>query len=182
MQDVEGWYPDDSEVMFQPITLISNSFITTPKDLPHTWDGWGGSLSDPPSLDSCKLSLSLSDREYSELWFGTTPIEWLCKIVGSLLFADSYWLVVSTEAKYVIPNFCPWESSGQNPCKTYDRLLNIDKEDHFNKAKLHNHPLGFGSIANRPRVFKLVKLTPLSTFFVDFASRNLSHALHVTTL
>jgi hypothetical protein len=44
---------------------------------------------------------------------------------------------------------------------------------------MHNHPLGFGSVVNRPPgvlilppgVFKLVKLTPLSIFFVTFANK-----------
>ena len=41
---------------------------------------------------------------------------------------------------------------------------------------------GFDFAIYPPEFFKLVKLISQSTFFVNFASRNLSRALHMTTL
>lgn len=118
--------------------LDSKSSIPTLKGLHHTYDRWSDSLSDPPSLDACKLSwlLSLSDGELSELGFGTTTADWLCKVVASLLLKDSYWWVVSIEATYDIPNFCPWDSPGQNPCRTFFFISKIPAEHIIIHVKL----------------------------------------------
>lgn len=62
----------------------------------------GGSLFDPPTLlNSWELLW----------WFPESSVELWSVVVGSVSW------VVSVETWYDIPNFCPWVSPGQNPCR-----------------------------------------------------------------